>query len=152
MSDQYAATGAQPTTASSPGDSSLGIEGDATVRGKIYDAVVGHGGAPADNVIAWLVRRATALGTPDAVVTGQPLDDAAPTALISPGEDYSVEPTMAAGSELLDFPLNQRATFRWVVAPNGEIWVSASATDAIIFTPIATAYILSAEATAHWTE
>jgi len=151
MSDQYAATGAQDVTTASPGDSSLGIEGDVVVRGKIYDAVVGQGGAPADNVIAWLVRRATTTGT-STPVTGQPLDDAAPTVILSAGEDHSVEPTMAAGSELLDFPLNQRATFRWVVAPNGEIWVSASATDAIIFTAISTAYVLSAEATAHWTE
>lgn len=151
MSDQYAATGAQDVTTTSPGDTSLTVEGDTTVRGKIYDAVVGQGGAPADNVIAWLVRRATAVGT-STPVTGQPLDDAAPTVILSAGEDHTVEPTYAAGSELLDFPLNQRATFRWVVAPNGEIWVAASATDAIGFTAISTAYVLSAEASAHWTE
>ena len=151
MADRYGATGAQDITTASPGDSSLGIEGDATVRGKIYDAVVGQGGAPADNVIAWLVRRATTTGT-STPVTAQPLDDAAPTALLAAGENHTVEPTMAAGSELLDFPLNQRATFRWVAAPNGEIWVSASATDAIIFTAISTAYALSAEATAHFLE
>ena len=151
MGDAYAATGVQAVVTASPGDTALSVEGVALTRGRLYDAIVGHGGTPADNVIAWLVRRGTLTGT-DTAVTPQQLDGDGPAAQITAGEDHSAEPTFAAGSELLDFPLNQRATFRWVVAPNGEIVVAAAVTDIIGFTPISAAYASTAEATAMWRE
>ncbi len=135
MADRYSATGANTLT-TTPGDTVLAIEGVTTIRAHIYDLAWGSIGTPADNVIQWLVRRATALGTPDSVVVAQPLDDAAPTALTQAGEDHSAEPTYAAGSEIIDIGLNQRASWRWVAAPEGEIVLEASATAAIGITPI----------------
>lgn len=132
--DRYAVTGAQTVTAT-PGDTVLAVEGDATVRGKVYDVEWGSIATPADNVIQWVLRRMTALGTKTAV-TPQPLDGAAPAALLAGADDHTVEPTYAAGSELLDIGVNQRASYRWVAAPESEFWVAASATDGIGLTPI----------------
>lgn len=152
MADKFAATGAQPTTTATPGDSSLAVEGDALVRGRLYDIMVSALGAPADNALEWLIRRATALGTPDSAVTPQLLDSDGPAAQLSAGEDYSVEPTYAAGSELLDFGLNQRATNRWVAREGSELMVPATATAAIGATAFHASYAGSAEANFMWEE
>lgn len=148
--DRYAATGLQTCTAT-PGDTALGVEGDATTRAKILDIVFSHSAVPADTVIQWLVRVATALGTSTAV-TPQPLDTDAPAALLAGAENHTVEPTYAAGSEIMDFDLNQRASFRWVAAPGSEIWVPASATAAVGVTPISAAYTGDVRTTAIWEE
>ncbi len=148
MADRYAATGEQ-TLITDPGATALSIDGVTTVRGRIYDMAWGSIGTPADNFIRWLVRRGTALGTSTPVV-GQKLDDGAPTALTLAGENHTVEPTMAAGSELIDIGLNQRASWRWVAAPEGEMVMIASATANIAITPLEGAGDVAA--TAHWVE
>lgn len=149
MADRYAATGAQTVTAT-PGDTVLAITGASTIRGRIFDLAWGSIATPADNVIQWLVRRATALGTSTSV-TSQKLDSAAPTGLTLAGENHTTEPTFAAGSELIDIGLNQRASWRWVAVPEGEIVVPASATAAVGITPIGSGGG-DVSATAMWVE
>lgn len=89
-------------------------------RGKIYDIMCGSEATPADAAILWGMRRYTAAGTSTAVVP-QPLDPADAAFLGVAGENHSIEPTMSAGLNLLNIPVNQRATFRWVAAPGGEL-------------------------------
>ena len=93
----------------------------------------------------------TAAGT-GTLVTPNPLDPDAPAALLTSDENHTVEPTFAAGSELIDFDLNQRATFRFVAAPGGELLVPATAANGIGMTPISAAYAGDARVTAHWEE
>ena len=148
--DRYAATGRQDVTTITPGDSTLGVEGDAATRAKLYELMFSHGGTPADNVIQWLVRRFTAVGTRTGV-TPTALDDGAPAAQLAAGEDHTVEPTYTAGTELIDEDLNQRTTFRFVAAPGGEFVIPANATNGIGATAIS-AYTADTRVTAHWLE
>ena len=150
MADQYVITGANTTTVS-PGDTALALEGQADIRARIYEIIMGHGGSPGDTLINWLVRRGTALGTSTAVTPAK-LDNDAPASQLAGAEDHTAEPTYTAATELIDIDLNQRATFRWVASPNGEILLPASATAVVGVTPIAASYTGESAATMHFWE
>lgn len=150
--DKYAATGLQDVVTAAPGDSALVIIGAVVTRAKLYEIIFSQGGTPADNVIQWLLRRFdTAEGT-GTLVTPTPLDSDAPASQLTADEDQTVEPTYTAATELLDFDLNQRATFRFVAAPGGEFWIPAVATEGLGACPISAAYAGIARVTAHWIE
>lgn len=152
MGDRYAATGAITAVTASPGDSCLGTIGTTSARGRAYDLAVSTGGTPADNVLEWLLRRYdTSAGTATGV-TPEQLDSGAPAALITANEQYTVEPTVISATELIDIDVNQRATYRWVAAPGGEIVIPATATTGIFVTPISSGYSGIARATLHWSE
>jgi hypothetical protein len=89
-------------------------------RGRIYDLIMGSEATPADAALLWTVQRYTAAGT-NTAVTPQKLDPADAAFLGEAGENHTVEPTYTAGAIVLNIPLNQRATFRWVAAPGGEL-------------------------------
>lgn len=155
MSDRYSATALQDVATVTPGDSALSIQSTTGDRPELYDLVFSQGSAPADTVIKWLVRRFdTADGTFDAV-TPSPLDPAAPVSALTVGENHTVEPTDAAVVPLMDFDLNQRATFRWVAAPGSEFKFSAIATEGLYVTPLSPAgggYLGICSVTALWLE
>lgn len=94
-------------------------------RSLVYDMMFGSEATPADAAILWTVRRCTAAGTSTAV-TPQQLNPADPVATAECGENHTIEPTYTANAIMLNVPLNQRATFRWVAAPGGEIVVPAT--------------------------
>jgi hypothetical protein len=89
-------------------------------RGKVYDIMFGSEATPADAAILWAVKRYTAAGTSTAV-TPVSLDPADAAFLGQAGENHTIEPTYTAASFLLNIPVNQRATFRWIAAPGGEM-------------------------------
>lgn len=95
-------------------------------RLKAYDMVFGSEATPADAAILWTIRRCTAAGTSTGV-TPQNLDPADATTEYDAGENHTIEPTYTAGAILLNIALNQRATFRWVAAPGGELVFPATA-------------------------
>ena len=99
-------------------------------RGKIYDVIFGCEGAPADNPFLWELQRHTAAGTSTGV-TPQPLDPADAATEADAGENHTVDVTATANAYLLVIPLNQRATFRWVAAPGGELVYPATAANGI---------------------
>ena len=99
-------------------------------RGKIYDIIFGSEATPADAAILWTFRRYTAAGTSTAV-TPQALDPADAAFLGQAGENHTIEPTYTAGAIMLNIPLNQRATFRWVASPGGEIVYPATTANGI---------------------
>ena len=134
---------------------SLGVlTADATRprRLRSYDIMIGSEATPADAAILWTFRRCSAAGTSTGV-TPQNLDPASATTEYDAGENHTIEPTYTAGAILLNIPLNQRATFRWVAAPGGELVMPATAsngygieTDTISTgTPIITATVHSDE-------
>lgn len=94
-------------------------------RALVYDLIFGSEATPADAAVLWTIRRCTAAGTSTAV-TPQALNPADPVATAEAGENHSIEPTYTAAAILLNVPLNQRATFRWVAAPGGELVVPAT--------------------------
>ncbi len=152
MADRYGVTGSIAVVTATPGDTALTVLATTLTRGRIYDLVFSQGATPADNVVQWLVRRLTAVGTEAAGVVPAPLDSDAPAAQLDGGEGHTVEPTYTAATELLDFDLNQRATFRWVAAPLGEFLVPATTNAGIGATPISAAYAGIARVTAHFEE
>ena len=151
MSDRYAATGASAVT--SGGKTVLSIENEASpiIRGKVFDLVIGAEGTPADVVLNWVARRASGGGTSTGV-TPAPLDFDAPASNLEAGEDYSPEPVYPAGQELLDMPLNKRASFRWVASPGAEWMIPANAADGIGIVAIHASDTDTARATMHFEE
>lgn len=128
------------------------LQSAATVRPAVYDIMFGHGGTPADNVIRWEVPRATTSATGAAVVENA-LDPAwAALNLAVCEEEVTAGPTVTANSQVLDFDLNQRATFRWVAAPGGEILLPATAANGVLFNASSAAYTGIARATIMWQE
>lgn len=126
---------------------SLGsIAADATRprRGKFYDIIFGSEASPADNAFLYVLQRFTAPGTSTAVTptTVDPGDAATES---DAGQNHTVEPTYTAGLILGRFPVNQRATYRWVANPGCELVYPATASNGIgIATPTSSAVAISA--------
>ncbi len=112
-------------------------------RLKFYDLIFGSEGSPADNAFLYQVARITAAGTSTGV-TPTALDADAATESDA-GENHTIEPTYTANLILLSIALNQRATFRWVAAPGGELVGPATASNGLGFkTPTSSAVAISA--------
>ena len=107
-------------------------------RVKLYDITFGSETTAADNAILHVLNRSTTAPTATAF-TALPLDPADAAAVTLVGENATVQGTNTAGAILLSVPLNQRATFRWVAAPGGELVIPATASNGVHFnTPTAT--------------
>lgn len=116
----------QRTSSTSAALGTLTADGTRPRRIKVYDAIIGSEATPADAALLWTFRRCTAAGTSTSV-TPLNLDPASAATEADAGENHTVEPTFTAGAILLNIPLNQRATFRWVAAPGGELVMPATA-------------------------
>jgi len=98
-----------------------------TKRGRIYDILVGSVASPADQAANFAVNRTTAVGTEGSGFVPNNLDPAGPAGDYDSGIGaFSGEPTKTANKELLVFPLNQRATFRWVANQGSELLMAAT--------------------------
>lgn len=152
MPDKFSIDGVITNVTSSPGDSALGLTQPTTTplgkRATIFDILFSQGGTPADNVIEWLMRRASTIGTGTSV-TPAALDPGAPAAELTGREIYAVEPTL--GVELLHFDLNQRSSWRWVALIENGLILPNTADNGLVLTPISS-YSGSARCTAHYIE
>jgi hypothetical protein len=108
------------------------ITSAATVRPAIYDVIVGSRAAVADQACTYDFQRFTAAGT-TTPVTPVALNPSDPASLAAGGHTATAEPTYTASTILLKFSVNQRATFRWVAAPGGELVSPATAANGIGF-------------------
>jgi hypothetical protein len=108
------------------------ITADATRprRSKLYDITMGSEAAPADNVFLWTVQRCTTAGTATGV-TPSPLDPADAATETDAAENHTGDPTYTSGAVMLSIPLNQRASYRWVAAPGGELVIPATAANGL---------------------
>lgn len=122
MPRQYAAIG---SGSAGTNKTFLVNQAPATTRGWLYDIILGHDATPADLAGKFVVARHTASGTGTAV-TPLALDPGNPASLFTAAHAQTIEPTYTAGGELLQISLNQRATFRWISAPGGELVVPIS--------------------------
>ena len=124
---RYSASGSQNLPASSSAITALTIASQSTVhRNIIYDIVIANVGSPADLVTLHTIQRITNPGTAGSAVTPSLLDIADRASQSAVGENHSSEPTYTSATELLEIPLNHRATFRWVAAPGGELITPAT--------------------------
>lgn len=152
MSRRYAATGAN-VLAASPGKTALNVfQTSNTTRGRLYDVMFGSSGTPADSAFRWRLSKSTAVGTEGAGVVPIALDSGDPAALYDGAEGHSAEPTYTAATEVIDIALNQRATFRWVAAPDGEMIGPATANAGFGLAAFHASSVVASEATFHWQE
>jgi hypothetical protein len=152
MSRRYACTGAS-VLAASPGKTALNVfQTSNTVRGRLYDVIFGSSGTPADSAFTWRLSKSTAVGTEGTGVVPIALDSGDPAALYDGAQAHSAEPTYTAATELLEIPLNQRATFRWVAAPDGEFIGPATASNGWGLAAFHASSVVASEATFHWQE
>lgn len=123
MARRYSIDGQDTNTAAT---TILELRSTTAIRPEIYDLISGSDATPADNAAEYNLQRTTTAGTSTAV-TPQALDSGDPAATATAGEAHSAEPTYTAAAILLNYMHNQRATFRWVAAPEGEIVLPAAA-------------------------
>ena len=99
----------------------LGLTGSAAIRFYIYDIMLGSADTPGDQASHFQVERTTVAGTGGTSTAPEPLDPLSAASTTAAHYNPASEPTYTADSELLRFAVNQRATFRWVAAPGGEL-------------------------------
>lgn len=103
-------------------------------RAKIYDLSMGSGASPADNAFIWVIQRATTVSLVATALTPNSLDPADTLAsTIVANNIVTTEGTLTASAFLYRDALNQRATFRWVAAPYGELIIPATTTNGFMF-------------------
>ena len=84
--------------------------------------MIGSDATPADaaSKFAWQ-RTSTSGAASGTAVTGAALDPTDPAALVIYSSTWTTtQPTIVAGA-ILQVAMNQRATFRWVAVPDGEM-------------------------------
>lgn len=93
-----------------------------TCRLSVFDVLVGSDDTPADQACRFLIGRTTAVGTEGSGFVPVNLDPGGPAGEADSGQGaFGGEPTYTANKELLVFSVNQRATFRWVAAPESGL-------------------------------
>lgn len=115
------------------------VTGTTAIRPAVYDFICGAAGTPADNVMQYALQRFTAAGTTTAKVPN-PLDSSDAAAVSVCGVDASIEPTKTAATINVRIDANQRASFRWVAAPDSEFRAPATAANGIAATALSPAY------------
>lgn len=113
-------------------------------RAKIYDFLFGSEATPGDAALQWQMQRHSATGTATAVTPRQtdPSEGVIASGMVAK-ENHTVEPTVTAGEFPFTQPLNQRASYRWVAPPDGEIVIPATASVGVaVRTPVSTSLVL----------
>lgn len=127
------------------------IMGTAAVRTCVYDYMFGSSGTPADAASSMLIQRCSTAGTPGSSPTPAPLDTGDPASVTTSGlATFTVGPTL--GTTLGRFGFNQRATYRWIAAPGGELRIPATAANGLAFVPVAVSTAFTTEFTIYFAE
>lgn len=114
----------------SPSATLLTVTSATTIRPGIYDMYLGSSATPGDNALLWKAQRSTAAGT-NTAFTAIALDPADPASLATCGHAHTVEPTYTSNAFLFWLALNQRATHRAILDPNGPLMMPATANNGI---------------------
>lgn len=117
----------------------------------IYDVLFGTDGTPADNAMTFQIDRQTTVGTGTSL-TPNPLDSGDAASLVTATGNHTVEPTITANTALLSIGINQRASYRWVAAPGGEMVVPATNVAGLGLRAKSPAYTGTATGTIHFIE
>lgn len=135
----------------SPTKTLLGLTSTTAIRPGIYDLYIGSSATPADNAILWYIQRSTAAGTSTAV-TPTALDPGDPAATATAGQNHTVEPTYTAGAILFHLALNQRATHRAILDPNGALMAPATANNGLAIYPVHSSFTGAVDGLIHYFE
>lgn len=121
---------------------SVTVDGTTARRFKIFDIYVSSEATPQDSIFQWRGFAVTAAGTSTGV-TPAPLDRSdTVAALTDAGENHTIDATPSGGA-VFALGLNQRAAFRWVAVPGGELVAPATTNNGFaLYTPVASALIV----------
>jgi len=150
MSDRYAACFAGPVAPNAASTQVAVIGSRGQGRAHLYDWLFGHVGAAADNVISNTLNRFTAIPTGPAAVVPVALDMAAGTHGVTCYQNATTG-TVTASSCLISIATNQRASHRWVAAPDGELVIPATDASGIYYHAGHASLATNQETTFHWT-
>ena len=120
-------------------------------RGWVYDMMFGADGTAADNVVVYKADRQTTTGTRTSAVPA-PLEAGDAACLLTAGVATTIEPTVTAATQLIEIAMNQRASYRWVAAPGGELVVPATNVAGIGFRAKSPAYASTVTTEVHFWE
>jgi hypothetical protein len=123
-----------------------------TTRAWIYDIIIGSDATPADVATEFNLIRGTVSGTPTTTVTPRALDPGNPASLLTLEVGTFTGQTKTSNSAMLNIALNQRATFRWVAVPDGEIVVPATSDNWVGLESIASGGTPNINVTFSWQE
>lgn len=149
MSKRYAVTGSNASGSSNK--TLINVIGSTAIRPIVYDLILGCSATPGDIAAKFQVARTTAVGTAGSSPTPLALDPGDPAAVSTAGTAHSAEPTYAA-TNFLVISMNQRATFRWVAAPGGELIGSSVASNGVGLQLVASGSALVFDGTVNWWE
>jgi hypothetical protein len=129
------------------------LESNVTAPPKIYDLLLGSDATPADLAGEFVLNRTTTVGVGGSALTEVPLDPlTAAAGTICHGGTWGTDPVDTANTELLMIALNQRATFRWVASPGGELIAKALAENGLFLRCVGHGGTPNMNATIHWME
>lgn len=124
MGRRYACVAEDANTANT---TPIELRSATTIRPRLYDLIIGSDATPADNCAQYDIQRTTTVGSGGSAGTPVALDPGDPAALGAFRIADTAEPVYTASTVMLSIAVNQRATFRWVAAPMGEIVLPAAA-------------------------
>lgn len=119
-------------------------------RIKIYDVLIGTNTTPADNFIEWDISRVTTNSTATSI-TPPPLDQADAVSLTTATINSSTQGTISVPN-LFYVGINQRASYRWVAAPGGELVSPATSSAGFQLRARSGGYTGTATGTVHFEE
>lgn len=145
--------GTQQATATTYVGALIGLTGanSAPRRIKIYDVLIGTNGVPADNFMEFDISRITTASTTTSA-TPQPLDQADAASLTTTTVNSSTFGTITANSNLFYVGLNQRASYRWIASPGGELVSPATSSAGFQLRTRSGGYTGTATGTIHFEE
>lgn len=148
---RYAGTGTR-----TDGGTALGLlfleQGGTVRRLRTYDVLLGNSGTPADVAYLYELSDGAAGVAAGTTFTPEPLDPDDVAALAAPLKTMTTNPTTISTEPLLQVPLNQRATFRWVAAPGGELMTAATAGVGLLVQHTTASGSTATFVTLHWEE
>ena len=132
----------------------IAIGGTTAAQVHLYDLLIGSDATPADLAGEFVLNRSTTVGAGGTAITPEPLNIYSPaaTCTASGGTYGTTEPVDTANSDLLMIALNQRATFRWVASPGGELVGPIVAADGFFLRSVAHGGTPNINATIHYWE
>lgn len=124
---------AQRAMASAAPQTALGLTAGGTnlKRAALYDLTFGSTGAPADNAFLYEAQRSTAAGTGGTTTTPTALDPGDSPPDTTSAQAHTTDPTFTANTILGYWPVNQRATHRWIADTFGPIMVAATTNNGV---------------------
>ena len=133
-------------------DTALHVLASATTRGGLCEFVIGSDATPVEQSGEYQIIRTTTTGTtPAGNTTVVKVNSFSPGAACTfGGGGYTTEPT--PGDVLMDVPVHQKATFRWVAYPGRELMSTPAASAGIGMVVVGQSAAFSINTSCMWLE